>query len=99
MNHISTTDTSDLVEETGEIFENTKISAIENKINDHDHAEYTNTQEFNKPISENITARLPQTNLTRKNDIANFVKKTDCDDKLKDLNKKVTWNKTKYVLV
>ena len=34
-----------------------------------------------------------------KNDIANFVIKTDLDDKLKNLNKKVTSNKTKQVPV
>ena len=34
-----------------------------------------------------------------KNDIANFVSKTDLDDKLKNLNKKVTSNKTKQVPV
>ena len=34
-----------------------------------------------------------------KNDIASFVKKADFDDKLKDLNEKVTSNKTKNVLL
>ena len=37
--------------------------------------------------------------LTSKIDFVNFVKKTDFDDKLKNLNKKVTSNKTKHVLV
>ena len=37
--------------------------------------------------------------LASKNDIANFVKKTDFDDKLKDLNKKIISNKTKHVFV
>ena len=31
--------------------------------------------------------------------IANFLKRTDFDDKLKNLNKKVTSNKTKHLLV
>ena len=35
--------------------------------------------------------------LQGKNDIGNFVKKIDFDDKLKILNKKVTSNKTKPV--
>ena len=40
------------------------ISEIENKItDDHDHDNYIKTQEFNKLISENFTARLKQANL------------------------------------
>ena len=39
---------------------------------------------------ENFTARLTQTNLSRKNDIAAVTKKTDFDDKLKNLSKNVT---------
>ena len=61
---------------------NTKLSEFENKIttgNDHD--KYITTQEFNKLTSENFTARLKQTNLASKNDIANFVKKTDFHNK------------------
>ena len=42
---------------------------------------------------------MKQVNLASKNDIADFVKKTDFDDKLKNLNKKVTSNKAKHVLV
>ena len=42
---------------------------------------------------------LTEANLASKNDIADFVKKTDFGDKLKTLNKKVTSNKTKHVLV
>ena len=34
---------------------------------------------------ENFTARLKQENLVSKNDVANFVKKTDFDEKLKTL--------------
>ena len=60
---------------------------------------YTTSLEFNKLTKENFTARLGQANLASKNDIANFVKKKDFDDKLKILNKKVTSNKTKHVLV
>ena len=46
--------------------------------------------------SENFDALLKQANLASKNDIADFVKKrTDLDDKLKNLNKKVTLNKAK----
>ena len=49
------------------------------------------TQQFNKLTSENFTARLKQANLASKNDIANFVKKTHFDEKLKT----VTSNKNK----
>ena len=34
---------------------------------------------------ENFTARLKQANLVSKNDIANFVKETDFDNKLKNV--------------
>ena len=48
---------------------------------------------------ENLIARLKQENLAGKNDIANFVNKTGFNDKLKNLNKKVTSNRTKNVIV
>ena len=51
---------------------------------------YSTTQEFNKLTSANFTARLKQANLASKDDIANFVKNTDFDNKLKD----VTSNKS-----
>ena len=40
--------------------------------------------------SETFSARLAEVNLASKSDIANFVKNTDFDDKLKNLNKKAT---------
>ena len=65
---------------------NTKISKIENKIaTDHNHDKYITAQEFNKVTSESFTVRLKQANLASKNDIANFVNKTDFDNKLKDV--------------
>ena len=42
---------------------------------------------------ESFVARLVQANLGSKNDIAALVKKTDFDDKLKNLNKNPTSNK------
>ena len=48
---------------------------------------------------ENFASKLGQANLASKNDIANFVRKTDFEDKLKNLNKKATSNKTKNELV
>ena len=88
-----------LVIQLKKTYYNTKINETENKINNHDHAKYITTQKFNKLKSDNFTARLAQGNLASKNDIANFVEKTDFDDKLKNLHKKVTSNKTKHVLV
>ena len=38
-------------------------------------------------LEENFATRLAQENLASKNDIANFVKKTDFDEKLKYFNK------------
>ena len=78
---------------------NTKINEIEKIITGHDHDKYITTQEFDKLTSDNFTARLKQENIADKNDIADLVKKTDFDDELKNSNKKVTSNKTKYVLV
>ena len=76
-----------------------KIVEIERNITDYVHDKYITTPELNKLTAENFAARLAQANLASKSDIANFVKKTDFDDKLKNLNKKVTSNKTKQLLV
>ena len=46
-----------------------------------------------------MAARLAQANLAAKADIADFVKKTDFDNKLINLYKNITSNKTKHVLV
>ena len=73
---------SNLVKKTGY---NTKISEIENKVNDHD--EYTITSEFNKLTTKDFKARLTQ---------ANLVTKTNFDAKLASLNKKITSNKIKH---
>ena len=43
--------------------------------------------------------RPKQANLATKNNIANIAKKADFDDKLKILNKNVTWNNKKQVMV
>ena len=59
----------------------------------------TTTPEFNKLTKDSFTVRLKQANLATKGDIAAFVKKTDFDDKLKNLSKKVTSNKLQHVLV
>ena len=64
----------------------TNINEIENKITtDHDHDKFITTQEFNTfKTSENFASRLGETNLANKSDIANFVKETDFNDKLKN---------------
>ena len=73
---------------------------MKNKITaDYNHDKYITTQEFNKLTSETFTPRLAQAILASKSDIANFVKKTDFDDKLKKLNENITSSKTKHLLV
>ena len=72
------------------------------KITAHDRSnKYITTQTFNKLTSEDLSARLKLANVKTKSDIDDFNDKfrwkTDFDDKLKKKNKKVTWNKTKYV--
>ena len=81
---------SNFVKNADEISE---ISEIENKITvDHDNDKQITTQVFNQLILENVTARLAQiANLASKSNVANFVKKTDFDNKLKN----VTSNKNK----
>ena len=75
-----------------------KTNDIEKKITDHDHSNrYITIQEFNKLTSDNCASRQAQANLASKNDVAALVKKTDFNDKLKKLNKKVTSNKTKHI--
>ena len=62
VNNISTTATSNFVKKTDY---NTKINKIENEINDHDHAKYITTQEFNKLTADNFTARLKQAKFSK----------------------------------
>ena len=73
---------------------NTKICETENKITtDHDHDKHVTTQESNKLTAENFTTRLARLNI---NDIANYLKKTDFDNKLNNLNKNFTLKKNKF---
>ena len=58
---------------------NTKIGEVWNKIPDH--AKYITTQEFNKLTGENFPAKLKQ---------ANWIGKTDFDNKLISFNRKIT---------
>ena len=56
---------------------------MKKKITEYNHDKYITTPEFNRLTSENFAASLAQANLASKNDIANVVKKTDFDDKMK----------------
>ena len=77
---------SDLVKKKTDY--NTKINEIEKKITDHNHDKHFTTPEVNKLISESFVARLKQANLASKSDIANFINKTDFDNKLSSFNTK-----------
>ena len=79
-------DISNLVKKTDY---NTKITNIENKVNNHDHDKYINTSEFNKLTADVFNARIAQ---------ANLITKTDFDAKLSSLNRKITKNKSKHLL-
>ena len=68
----------------------TKISNIERKIADHDHDNYITTREFNTLAANVFNARLAQ---------ANLITKTDFDAELSGLNKTITSNKTRHLLV
>ena len=68
----------------------TKVTEIEHSLNNHNHDKYIDTQEFNKLTADVFNARLGQ---------ANLVVKTDFDVKLSRLNRKITSNKTKHLLV
>ena len=69
---------------------NTKVTESENKLNDHNHDKYITIPEFNTLAADVFNARLAQ---------ANLVTKTDFDNKLLNLNRKITQNKTKHLLV
>ena len=83
-NAIQTIDTSGLIKKDDY---NTEIAENKNKIPNHDL--YITNQEFNKLTGQNFTERLKQVNLASKNDIADFVKKTDFAEKLINFNKKL----------
>ena len=69
---------------------NTKVTEIENKLNNHNHDKCIDTSEFNKLAADVLNARLAQGNL---------VTKTDFDAKLSSFNRKITQNNTKHLLV
>ena len=63
------------------------------------YTKYITTPKFDKLKAEIFTARFEQGSLATKADIADFIKNTDFDDKLENLNKKVTSNKPKHLRV
>ena len=73
----------------------TALTAVENKILDH--SKYILSPELGKLTAENFIAGLKQL-LATKGNIADFLKMTDCHDKLKTLNKKADSNKSKHLL-
>ena len=66
---------------------NTRITDIENKLNNHDHDKYINTSEFNKLAADVFNARIAQ---------ANLITKTDFDAKL--IEKLLIINQNIYLL-
>ena len=60
------------------------------KLNKYNHDKYTDTQKFSKLAADVFKARLAQ---------ANLIKKSDFDAKLLSLNRKITANKSKHLLV
>ena len=72
-----------------------KLMKWKTKITIHSHDKYITTPEFNNLTS----ARLKQTNLASKSDIANFVNKTDFDNKPSGFNRRINSDKTKHVFV
>ena len=67
------------------------------RVLDNYHSKYISTEEFNRLTAENLATSLKKANLPTKGDFDDFVEKTDFNDKLNNLNKKVTSNKTKHV--
>ena len=60
-----------------------KLVKLKRKYFNHGYAKYITPEEFSKLTIDNFTARLAQTKLSSKNDIADFVSETDFDNKKK----------------
>ena len=69
----------------------TKAREIKNKLTNHNHDKYIDTQEFNKLAADVFNARLIAQ--------AKLITKTKVDGKLSSLNKKIALNKTKHLLI
>ena len=69
---------------------NTKVTEIENKLNNHNHDKYINTSEFNKLAADVFNARIA---------LANLITKTEFYSRMSKLNRKITASKSKHLLV
>ena len=69
---------------------NTKITEIEKKLTDHNHDKYIAPPEFNTLAADVFNARLAEKNL---------ITKTNFGAKLSNLNKNITSDKTKHLLI
>ena len=69
---------------------NTKVADIENKLNNHNHDKYIDTQEFNKLATDVFNSRIAQ---------AILITKTEFGAKLSSINQKITKNKAKHLPV
>ena len=67
-----------------------KLLKLKKKLTDHNYDKYITTLEFNTLAKDVFNARLAQ---------ANLITKTDFDAKLSSLNRKITKNKSKHLLV
>ena len=80
---IKTPSVSSLVNKTDY---NTKITEIENKLNDHNHDKYITTPEFNTLVAGVFNTRLAR---------ANLVAKSNFDNTVSSLDSKIAENKIK----
>ena len=69
---------------------NTKVTDIENKLNHHNHDQSIDISKFNTLAANVFNVRLAQ---------ANLITKTDFVARLSSLNRKITNNKSKHLLV
>ena len=67
-----------------------KITEIDNKLNNHNHDIYITTLEFNTLAADVFNARLAQ---------ANLITKTDFDATFSSVNRKITANISKNLIV
>ena len=67
-----------------------KSVSLKKKLTDHNYDKYITTPEFNTSAADVLNARLAQ---------ANLITKTDFNAKLSSLNRKITSNKSKNLII
>ena len=72
------------------VVHDTKISELEKKLTDHNHDKYITIPEFNTLAADAFDARLAQ---------AILITKTDFDANFSSLNRKITGNISRHLLV